>query len=106
MLTPYTFRSGVVATRENIIAGIANMINSAAVPVTALVTDNGTKLSLIAKYQVIHSIHLLVIIMAINTIQANVIEGPVETAFLAKLENTLAANFAEPVVGEIVSCMM
>ena len=46
--TPYTFTSGVVATRENIVAGIANMLNSASVPVTALVTDNGTKLNLTA----------------------------------------------------------
>ena len=100
--TPYTFTSDLVATRENIIAGIANMINSASVPVTALVTDNGTKLNLIAKVPGNPFYASVSNNMAINTIQANVIEGPVETAFLAKLENTLAANFAEPVVGEIV----
>ena len=100
--TPYTFTSDVDATRENIIAGIANMINSASVPVTALVTDNGTKLSLTAKVPGNPFYASVSNNMAINTIQVNVIEGPVETAFLAKLENTLAANFAEPVVGEIV----
>ena len=100
--TPYTFTSDIEATRENIIAGIANMLNSAAVPVTALVTDNGTKLNLTAKVPGNPFFASVSNNMAINTIQANVIEGPVETAFLAKLENTLAANFAEPVVGEIV----
>ena len=100
--TPYTFTSDLVATRENIIAGIANMINIAAVPVTALVTDNGTKLNLIAKVPGNPFYTSVSNNMSINTIQVNVIEGPVETAFLAKLENTLAANFAEPVVGEIV----
>lgn len=100
--TPYTFTSDVEATRENIIAGIANMLNSAAVPVTALVTDSGTKLNLVAKVPGNPFYASVSNNMAINTIQANVIEGPVETAFLAKLENTLAANFAEPIVGEIV----
>ena len=100
--TPYTFTSDIEATRENIIAGIANMINSAVVHVTALVTDNGTKLNLVAKVPGNPFYASVSNNMAINTIQANVIEGPVETAFLAKLENTLAANFAEPVVGEIV----
>lgn len=100
--TPYTFTSDIEATRENIIAGIANMLNSAAVPVTALVTDNGTKLNLIAKVPGNPFYASVSNNMAINTIQVNVIEGPVETAFLAKLENTLAANFAEPIVGEIV----
>ena len=100
--TSYTFTSDVVATRENIIAGIANMINSATTPVTALVTDNGTKLNLTAKVPGNPFFTSVSNNMAINTIQANQIEGPVETAFLAKLQNTLAANFAEPVVGEIV----
>ena len=100
--TPYRFTSDVGATRENIIAGIANMLNSATVPVTALVTDNGTKLNLKAKVPGNPFYASVSNNMAINTIQVNVIEGPVETAFLAKLENTLAANFAEPVVGEIV----
>ena len=100
--TPYTFTSGVVATRENIVAGIANMLNSASVPITALVTDNGTKINLVAKVPGNPFYATVSNNMAINTIQVNVIEGPVETAFLAKLQNTLAANFAEPVVGEIV----
>ena len=100
--TPYTFTSDVVATRENIIAGIANMINSNTTPVNATVTDKGTKLNLTAKIPGNPFFASVSNNMAINTIQANVIEGPVETAFLAKLENTLAANFAEPVVGEIV----
>ena len=99
---PYTFTSGVVATRENIVAGIANMLNSASVPITALVTDNGTKINLVAKVPGNPFYATVSNNMAINTVQANVIEGPVETAFLAKLENTLAANFAEPIVGEIV----
>lgn len=100
--TQYTFTSDVEATRENIIAGIANMINSASAPVTALVTDNGTKLNLTAKVPGNPFFASVSNNMAINTIQANIIEGPVETTFLAKLQNTLAANFAEPVVGEIV----
>ena len=100
--TPYTFTSGVVATRENIIAGIANMINSASIPIKALVTDNGTKLNLVAEIPGNPFYATVSNNMAIITIQANVIEGPVETDFLAKLTNTLAANFAEPVVGEIV----
>ena len=98
----YTYTSGVGATRENIIAGIANMINAEAIPITANVTDLGTKLTLTANiagnpfYVEVGSN------MAITTITPNIIEGPRETEFLAKLTGTLAANFASPVVGEIV----
>lgn len=99
---PYTFTSDVVATRENIIAGIANMLNSESIPITALVTDNGTKINLVAEVPGNPFYATVSNNMAINAVQANVIEGPLETEFLAKLENTLAANFAEPVVGEIV----
>ena len=100
--TPYIFTSDIEATRENIISGIADMVNNASTPVTATITDNGTKLNLIAKVPGNSFYASVSNNMAINTVQANIIEGPVETAFLAKMENTLAANFAEPVVGEIV----
>src|SRR5574344_827601 len=98
----YTYTSCVGATRESIIAGIANMINAEAIPITANVTDLGTKLTLTANiagnpfYAEVGSN------MAITTITPNVIEGPRETEFLAKLTGTLAANFASPVVGELV----
>lgn len=98
----YTYTSGVGATRDSIIAGIANMINAEAIPITANVTDSGTKLTLTADiagnpfYATVSSN------MTITTIRPNVIEGPKETEFLAKLTGTLAANFASPVVGEIV----
>ena len=98
----YTYTSGVGATRASIIAGIANMINAEAIPITANVTDLGTKLTLTANiagnpfYAEVGSN------MSITTITPNIIEGPRETEFLAKLTGTLAANFASPVVGELV----
>lgn len=99
---PFTYTSGVGATRESIIAGLANMINAAAVPITANVTDAGTKLSMTADVAGNPFFATVSPNMAIDTIVDNIIEGPRETAFLSKLENTLAANFASPVVGEIV----
>ena len=99
---PFTYISGVGATREGIIAGIANIINAAAVPITANVTDAGTKLSMTADVAGNPFFATVSPNMAIDTIVDNIIEGPRETAFLSKLENTLAANFASPVVGEIV----
>ena len=98
----YTYTSGVGATRESIIAGIANMINAEAIPITASVTDLGTKLTLIADVAGNPFYAKVSPNMTITTITPNVIEGPKETAFLAKLTGTLAANFASPVVGEIV----
>ena len=99
---PFTYTSGVGATRESIVAGLANMINAAAVPITANVTDAGTKLSMTADVAGNPFFAAVSPNMAINTIVENIIEGPRETAFLSKLANTLAANFASPVVGEIV----
>ena len=99
---PFTYTSGVGATRESIIAGLANMVNAAAVPITANVTDAGTKLSMTADVAGNPFFAAVSPNMAINTIVENIIEGPRETAFLSKLANTLAANFASPVVGEIV----
>lgn len=99
---PYTFTSGTLATREQIIAGLANLINTQAIPITATVTDNGTKVSLTVDiagnpfYTEVSSN------LAVATITPNVIEGPIETAFLAKLESTLISGFAAPVVGEFV----
>jgi hypothetical protein len=98
----YTYSSGVGATRASIIAGIANMINAEAIPITANVTDLGTKLTLTADIAGNPFYATVSPNMAINTITPNVIEGPKETAFLAKLTGTLAANFASPVVGELV----
>lgn len=97
----YTFTSGVGATRAEIIAGIANTINTAAIPITATVTANDN-VELTADvagnpfYAEVGSN------MAIATVTENVIEGPVETEFLEKLESTLIAGFASDVVGEIV----
>ena len=99
---PFTYKSGVGATRESIIAGLANMVNAAAVPITAKVTDTGTKLSMTADVAGNPFFATVSSNMAIDTIVDNIIEGPRETAFLNKLVNTLAANFASPVVGEIV----
>ena len=99
---PFTYTSGVGATRESIIAGLANMVNAAAVPITANVTDAGTKLSMTADVAGNPFFAAVSPNMAINTIVENIIEGPRETAFLSKLANTLAANFASSVVGEIV----
>ena len=99
---PFTYTSGVGATRESIVAGLANMINAAAVPITANVTDAGTKLSMTADVAGNPFFATVSPNMAINTIVGNIIEGPRETAFLNKLVHTLAANFASPVVGEIV----
>lgn len=98
----YTYTSGVGATRESIIAGIANMINAEAIPITANVTDLGTKLTLTANVAGNPFYAEVSPNMAITTITPNVIEGPRETEFLAKLTGTLAANFASPVVGELV----
>ena len=97
---PYTFTSGVGATRESVIAGIANMINSTSIPITANVTE--TNLALTADvagnpfYLTVSSN------MQSTTITANVIEGPRETKFLAKLDATLSSSFAAPVVGEFI----
>ena len=97
---PYTFTSGVGATRESIIAGIANMINSTSIPITANVTATGLELTADVAgnpfYLTVSSN------MQSTTITANVIEGPRETEFLAKLDATLASSFAAPVVGEFV----
>ena len=98
----YTYTSGVGAIRENIVAGIANMINAEAIPITANVTDSGTKLTLTADIAGNPFYAEVSPNMAIANIKPNIIEGPKETAFLAKLTGTLAANFASPVVGEIV----
>ena len=99
---PYTFTSGTLATREEIIAGLANLINSQAIPITATVTDNGTKLSLTADIAGNPFYTEVTSNLAVATITPNVIEGPKETAFLAKLESTLISGFAAPVVGEFV----
>ena len=99
---PYTYTSGFNATRESIIAGIANMINAEAIPITARVTDFGAKLTLTADIEGNPFYAEVSPNMAIATIRPNRIEGPKETEFLAKLTGTLAANFASPVVGELV----
>ena len=99
---PYIYTSGFNATRESIIAGIANMINAEAIPITARVTDFGAKLTLTADIEGNPFYAEVSPNMAIATIRPNVIEGPKETEFLAKLTGTLAANFASPVVGELV----
>ena len=97
---PYTFTSGVGATRESVIAGIANMINSTSIPITANVTETGLELTADVAgnpfYLTVSSN------MQSTTITANVIEGPRETEFLAKLDATLASSFAAPVVGEFI----
>lgn len=99
---PYTYTSGFNATRESIIAGIANMINVEAIPITARVTDFGAKLTLTADIEGNPFYAEVSPNMAIATIRSNRIEGHKETEFLAKLTGTLAANFASPVVGELV----
>ena len=97
---PYTFTSGVGATRESVIAGIANMINSTSIPITANVTATGLELTADVAgnpfYLTVSSN------MQSTTITANVIEGPKETEFLTKLDATLASSFASPVVGEFI----
>lgn len=98
----FIFTSGTSATQATIIAGIADMINASVIPITANVTDAGLKLSLTADVPGNPFYAVVSANLAINTITANRIEGPVETAFLAKLNNSLAANFAAPVTGEIV----
>lgn len=99
---PYTFTSGTLATREQIIAGLANLINTQAIPITATVTDSGTKLNITADIAGNPFYTEVSANLAVATITPNVIEGPKETAFLAKLESTLMSGFAAPVVGEFV----
>lgn len=96
----YTYVSGVGATRETIIAGIANMINSNSIPITANVTATSVELTA----DVAGNPFYLTVSSNLQstTIQANIIEGPRETEFLAKLDSTSAANFAADVVGEFV----
>ena len=96
----YTYVSGVGATRETIIAGIANMINSNSIPITANVTATSVELTA----DVAGNPFYLTVSSNLQstTIAANIIEGPKETEFLAKLVSTSAANFATDVVGEFV----
>lgn len=96
----FTYTSGVGSTRDSIIAGIANMINGEAIPMTAYVQP--TSVTVVADVPGNPFYMEVSGNMQSSTIVANVIEGPRETAFLEKLEDTVAANFATPVVGEFV----
>ena len=97
---PYT--SGVGATKISIIQGIVSAVNLANLPVLASTAEEITKINLTAKVPGNDFYATVSGNLAITTVKPNVVEGPKETAFLAKLEGTLVANFVTPVVGELV----
>lgn len=90
------------ATKEGIIAGLANAVNDKNISVNAVLVDGGSKLNLVAKVPGMAFFASTSANLTLTNITPNAVEGPKETAFSAKLTGTLAANFAAPVVGEIV----
>ena len=90
------------ATKEGIIAGLANVINDKNISVSAVIVNGGSKLNLVAKVPGVPFFASTSANLTLTNVTPNSIEGPKETAFSAKLTGTLAANFAAPVVGEIV----
>lgn len=90
------------ATKEGIIAGLANAVKGKNISVSAVLADGGAKLNLVAKVPGIPFFASTSANLTLTNVTSNVVEGPKETAFSAKLTGTLAANFAAPVVGEIV----
>lgn len=99
---PITYVSDADATVAEIVAGLVTAINLNAVPVTAASILTGTAISLTADVAGTAFNAYVNANMAITTTTANRVAGPVETAFLAKLNHTLLASFASDVVGEIV----
>ena len=89
-------------TKEIIIAGLANSINTLNISVSAVIVNGGSKLNLVAKVPGAPFFASTSANLTLTNVTPNSIEGPKETAFSAKLTGTLAANFAAPVVGEIV----
>ena len=89
-------------TKEIIIAGLAQSINTLNISVSAVIVNGGSKLNLVAKVPGAPFFASTSANLTLTNVTPNSIEGPKETAFSAKLTGTLAANFAAPVVGEIV----
>ena len=89
-------------TKEVILAGIANSINNLNISVKAVIVNGGSKLNLVAKVPGVPFFASTSDNLTLTNVTPNSVEGPKETAFSAKLTGTLAANFAAPVVGEIV----
>lgn len=96
------FTSPATATKEIILAGLASAVNNNILSVNATVVNGGTKLNLVATVPGTAFFASVSPNLVLTNTTPNVVEGPKETAFLAKLTGTLAANFAAPVVGEFV----
>lgn len=98
--TVFTYVSDVSATAAEIITGLVNTINLAPIPVTA--AETGAAFTLSA------DVVGTAFTAAVNgnmTLTATVPNGEsiiAETAFLAKMEDTILASFATNVVGEII----
>lgn len=89
-------------TKEIILAGLASAVNNNILSVNATVVGGGSKLNLVATVPGTAFFVSVSPNLVLTNTTPNVVEGPKETAFLAKLTGTLAANFAAPVVGEFV----
>lgn len=91
-------------TKKIILAGLASAVNNNnnILSVNATVVGGGSKLNLVATVPGTAFFASVSPNLVLTNITPNVVEGPKETAFLAKLTGTLAANFAAPVVGEFV----
>ena len=89
-------------TKAIILAGLANAVNNNILSVNATVVGGGSKLNLVATVPGTAFFASVSPNLLLTNTTPNVVEGPKETAFLAKLTGTLAANFAAPVVGEFV----
>ena len=89
-------------TKAIILVGLASAVNNNIFSVNATVVGGGSKLNLVATVPGTAFFASVSPNLLLTNTTPNVVEGPKETAFLAKLTGTLAANFAAPVVGEFV----